>query len=78
MRVLLGLLLIVGGTVAVVSAGIGGDFGDRHLWLVVIGGAAVFFGIGMLIKGAMRMAIFALGGLLLIFGLGMGLFDAFS
>jgi hypothetical protein len=32
----------------------------------------------MLIKGAMRMAIFALAGLLLVFGLGMGLFDAFS
>jgi hypothetical protein len=55
-----------------------GDFGDRHLWAVVVGGGAIFFGIGMLMKGAMRMAIFALGGLLLMFGVGMGLFDAFS
>lgn len=78
MRMLLGLGLIVAGVVALLSAGVGGDWGDRHLWLVVVGGSAVFFGIGMLIRGAMRMAIFALGGLLLVFGLGMGLFDLFS
>lgn len=75
---LIGLVLILAGAVAVASAGIGGDFGERHLWLVVVGGGAIFFGIGMLIRGAMRMAIFALAGLLVVFGVGMGLFDLFS
>ena len=78
MRILIGLLLILGGAALFVSAGIGGDFGDRHLWAVVLGGGAVFFGIGMLLRGAMRLTIFVLGGLCVVFALGMGVFDLFA
>ena len=78
MRMLIGLLLIIGGVVAVTSGAITGDFGDRHLWLVVLGGSAVFFGIGMLLRGAIRLAVFMIAGLLLFYGAGLGLFDLFS
>jgi hypothetical protein len=44
--------------------------------LVVLGGSAVFFGIGMMMRGAMRGALLALGALLFVFGGAMALLDA--
>lgn len=75
MRMWIGLLLILAGAAAIV-AGAFTEIGDRDLWLIVLGGSAVFFGIGMLLRGAMRAALLAIGALLLIFGGGMALIDA--
>ena len=78
MRMILGIVLSLVGVALIVSAGIGGDFGERHLWAVVVGGGALFLGIGMLLKSAWRMVILVLGGICLLVGIGMGLFDVFS
>ncbi len=40
MRMILGIVLSLVGVALIVSAGIGGDFGERHLWAVVVGGGA--------------------------------------
>ena len=72
---LIGLMLILAGAVAVVTGAVA-EIGDRDLWLIVLGGSAVFFGIGMMLRGAMRAALLALGALLFVFGGGMALFDA--
>jgi hypothetical protein len=71
-RIALGLLLIILG-VAALGAGAFGDFGDGRLVSMVLGGAAVLFGIGMLIKGAMRTAIWALAAVVFVVGGGIAL-----
>ena len=73
-RIALGLVLIIIGLSAVGAGLFSGGFGDRDLWSVVMGGAAVFFGIGMMIRGAMRTAIWALAALIFVFGGGLALF----
>jgi hypothetical protein len=72
-RVALGLLLIIFGLSAVGAGSFSGGFGDPDLWSVVMGGAAVFFGIGMLIRGAMRTAIWALAAVIFVVGGGLAL-----
>ena len=72
---LIGLFLILAGAAATL-AGAFAEIGDRDLWLIVLGGSAVFFGIGMILRGAMRAALLALGALLFVFGGGMALIDA--
>jgi len=44
---------------------------DRRL---MVGGAALFFGVGMLLRGAMRMAIWALAAVIFVVGGGLALF----
>ncbi len=77
MRIVIGLILIVAGLVAIGGGLFTGGFGDRDLWSVVMGGAAVFFGIGMLLRGAMRTAIWALAALIFVFGGGIAFFRSF-
>ncbi len=68
MRIALGLLFIILGLAAISAGSFSGDFGDRDLWWLMIGGAAVFFGIGMMIRGAIRMAIWALAAVIFVVG----------
>jgi hypothetical protein len=68
MRIALGLLFIILGLAALSAGSFSGGFGDRDLWWLMIGGAALFFGIGMMIRGAMRMAIWALAAVIFVVG----------
>ena len=77
-RVAIGIVLFIIGLCAVV-AGAFDQVGDGRVVSLVLGGAVMFFGIGMVIKGAMRTAlwilaagVFAVGGGLALFG---ALFD---
>lgn len=72
MRIALGLLLMILGIAAVTSGAIG-DYGDGRLVSVMLGGAAFFFGLGMMIRGAMRTAIWVLAAGIFVFGGGFAL-----
>jgi hypothetical protein len=67
-RIALGLLFIILGLAALSAGSFSGSFGDRDLWWLMIGGAAVFFGIGLMISGAIRMAIWALAAVIFVVG----------
>ena len=71
MRIALGLLFIILGLAALAAGSFSGVFGDKDLWWLMIGGAAVFFGIGMLLRGAIRMAIWALAAVIFVVGGGL-------
>ena len=71
MRIALGLLFIILGLAALAAGSFSGGFGDKDLWWLMIGGAAVFFGIGMLLRGAIRMAIWALAAVIFVVGGGL-------
>jgi len=73
MRIALGLLCIIFGLAALAAGSFSGGFGDRDLWWLMIGGAVVFFGIGMMLRGAMRMAIWALAAVIFVVGGGFAL-----
>jgi hypothetical protein len=73
MRIALGLLCIIFGLAALAAASFSGGFGDRDLWWLMLGGAVLFFGIGMLIRGAMRTAIWALAAVIFVVGGGLAL-----
>ena len=75
MRLILGALLILGGLSAI-GEGAFGDFGDGGLVSMMLGGAAVLFGIGLVIRGAMRTAIWALAAGIFVFGGGFALIRA--
>jgi hypothetical protein len=70
-RIALGLVLIILGLAALAAGSFSGGFGDKDLWWLMIGGAAVFFGIGMLLRGAIRMAIWALAAVIFVVGGGL-------
>jgi len=70
-RIALGLLFIILGLAALAAGLFSGGFGDKDLWWLMIGGAAVFFGIGMLLRGAIRMAIWALAAVIFVVGGGL-------
>jgi hypothetical protein len=70
-RIALGLVLIILGLAALAAGSFSGGFGDKDLWWLMIGGAAVFFGIGMLLRGATRMAIWALAAVIFVVGGGL-------
>jgi hypothetical protein len=72
-RIAIGLLCIIFGLAALSAGSFSGGFGDRDLWWLMLGGAAVFFGIGMLLLGAMRMAIWALAAVIFVVGGGLAL-----
>ena len=74
MRIALGLLFIIFGLAALAAGSFSGGFGDRDLWWLMIGGATVFFGIGMMIRGAMRTAIWALAAVIFVVGGAFALF----
>jgi hypothetical protein len=67
-RIAIGLLFIILGLAALSAGSFSGGFGDRDLWWLMIGGAAVFFGIGLMIRGAIRMAIWALAAVIFVVG----------
>ena len=73
-RIALGLLFIIFGLAALGAGSFSGGFGDKDLWWLMVGGAALFFGIGMLLRGAMRMAIWALAAVIFVVGGGLALF----
>jgi hypothetical protein len=73
MRIALGLLCIIFGLSALAAGSFSGGFGDRDLWWLMLGGAVLFFGIGMLIRGAMRTAIWALAAVIFVVGGGLAL-----
>jgi hypothetical protein len=70
-RIALGLLFVILGLAALAAGSFSGGFGDKDLWWLMIGGAAVFFGIGMLLRGAIRMAIWALAAVIFVVGGGL-------
>ena len=74
MRIALGLLCIIFGLAALAAGSFSGGFGDKDLWWLMLGGAALFFGIGMLIRGAIRTAIWALAAVIFVVGGGLALF----
>jgi hypothetical protein len=73
MRIALGLLCIIFGLAALAAGSFSGGFGDLDLWWLMLGGAVLFFGIGMLIRGAMRTAIWALAAVIFVVGGGLAL-----
>jgi hypothetical protein len=73
-RIALGLLCIIFGLAALAAGSFSGGFGDRDLWWLMLGGALLFFGVGMMLRGAMRMAIWALAALVFVVGGGLALF----
>jgi hypothetical protein len=73
-RIALGLLFIIFGLAALAAGSFSGGFGDRDLWWLMIGAAVVFFGIGMMIRGAMRTAIWALAAVIFVVGGAFALF----
>jgi len=72
-RIAIGLLCIIFGLAALAAGSFSGGFGDRDLWWLMLGSAAVFFGIGMMLRGAMRMAIWALAAVIFVVGGGLAL-----
>jgi hypothetical protein len=70
-RIALGLLFIIFGLAA---GSFSGGFGDKDLWWLMVGGAALFFGVGMLLCGAIRMAVWALAAVIFVVGGGLALF----
>jgi hypothetical protein len=73
-RIALGLVFVILGLAALGAGSFSGGFGDRDLWWLMLGGAAVFFGIGMMIRGAMRMALWALAAVIFVVGGGLAFF----
>jgi len=73
-RIALGLLFIIFGLAALAAGSFSGGFGDRDLWWLMLGGAVFFFGIGMMIRGAMRTAIWALAAVIFVVGGAFALF----
>ena len=73
-RIALGLLFIIFGLAALGAGSFSGGFGDKDLWWLMVGGAALFFGVGMLLRGAIRMAIWALAAVIFVVGGGLALF----
>jgi hypothetical protein len=51
-RIALGLLFVILGLAALGAGSFSGGFGDKDLWWLMVGGAALFFGVGMLLRGA--------------------------
>jgi hypothetical protein len=74
-RVAIGIILIFIGLSAVV-AGAFDQVGDGRVVSIVLGGAVLFFGIGMVIKGAMRTALWILAAGVFVVGGGLALFRA--
>jgi hypothetical protein len=74
-RVAIGIILILIGLSAVV-AGAFDQVGDGRVVSIVLGGAVLFFGIGMVIKGAMRTALWILAAGVFVVGGGLALFRA--
>ena len=74
MRIAIGLLCIMFGLSALAAGSFSGGFGDRDLWWLMAGGATLFFGVGLMIRGAMRMAIWALAAVIFVVGGGLALF----
>jgi hypothetical protein len=73
-RIALGLLFVILGLAALSAGSFSGGFGDKDLWWLMVGGAALFFGVGMLLRGAIRMAIWALAAVIFVVGGGLALF----
>ena len=74
-RIALGSILIIIGLSALV-AGVFDQVGDGRIVSIVLGGAVLFFGIGMVIKGAMRTALWVLAAGVFVVGGGLALFRA--
>ena len=72
-RIAIGLLCIIFGLAALAAGSFSGGFGDKDLWWLMVGGAAFLFGIGMLIRGAMRMVIWALAAVVFVVAGGLAL-----
>jgi hypothetical protein len=73
-RIALGLLFVILGLAALGAGSFSGGFGEKDLWWLMVGGAALFFGVGMLLRGAIRMAIWALAAVIFVVGGGLALF----
>ena len=73
-RIALGPLFIIFGLAALGAGSFSGGFGDKDLWWLMVGGAALFFGIGLLLRGPIRMAIWALAAVIFVIGGGLALF----
>jgi hypothetical protein len=75
MRIAIGIVLIIVGLSAVV-AGAFDEVGDGRVVSMVLGGAVLFFGVGMVIKGAMRTALWILAAGVFVVGGGLALLRA--
>ena len=73
-RIVLGLLFIIFGLAALGAGSFSGGFGDKDLWWLMVGGAALFFGVGLLLRGAIRIAIWALAAVIFVVVGGLALF----
>jgi hypothetical protein len=72
-RIALGLLFVILGLAALGAGSFSGGFGDKDLWWLMVGGAALFFGVGSCSAGRSGRSgrsprvIFVVGGGLALF-----------
>ena len=74
MRIALGLLFVILGLAALGAGSFSGGFGDNDLWWLMVGGAVLFFGVGMVLRGTIWMAIWALAAVIFVVAGGLALF----
>jgi hypothetical protein len=75
MQIALGLLLVIFGLVGV-GTGLFTELGDGGLVSAIMSGAAVFLGIGLMIRSEMRQALFGAAAACFMFGVGLAVFRA--
>lgn len=75
MQMVLGVVLIIFGLVGV-GNGLFSELGEGGLVSATMSGAAVFLGIGLLVRSEMRNALFAAAAATFMFAVGLGLFRA--